>query len=1217
VNASKTYGDTFDVSNSYTIAATGIAAAPGAYLGVIQASNVTLNEVFDVNPVFSSDRSGAGALVGSSLITINPGDLKNQFFNIEYKPEGLLTVNQRPITLEANTASKVYNPSIQDPGLSVRIVSGSVAANANDTLADITGIIEREAGENAGQYDILLGTGAKASNYAITFEANNNAFTIHRANLSATGSRQYDGTTTWLGTNLQVSGVNGETFSATSINAGLLATKHVQTAQSLVSLDGLELAGVVSNGYTPLLSNYNPLTVAQTSVTVTPRILNLIAPNVSKVYDANLFYEVKPGDLDDLTLQLSSGDRVTSAQMAFTNKDAGENKTVQLNAFTIDDGNSGNNYQVTRVSSTQGVITPAPLVIRAVDDADFVTWHDSRINVAEPWNSYAGVIYTGLVGGETPAVLTRGSVTRSNSNVTAASDQPYAGVLIPSGFSSTNYNITELPGSYTIVRAGTLLVRAAPASVAYGSAPTYSLTAEYLESVNNQQVIRTFSIPNASGRITFDDGSGGEANFSIAAVNPVRSSAQILAAGGYNLNYSDLQLVGSSNFNRMVLVGSLTVTPKVLSSNLGINRIEKVYDGTNSIANLNLNFNQGNAGVFAGDEINLFGVGTFNDRHVGVNKAVNISLALRGDDAANYTLASNNFTNPVGAITQLNSVQWVGADGASWSVATNWAGGALPDGNNVANIVIPTSAVTVLDSNAFGTSTSAINNQGVIRFISPNNYTFANAVAGPGTLEQRGTGVLTVSGNNTMSGVVNIGSSSVLLGHNNALGQGYVVSNGGAIGLNAGIVLPSLRIDGAVTTTTAITSTGNQIYNGALTFTALASPTPVLETDPVRAANFESSQGSVMFMNTVNGAGNRLVVSATNGGVRFNGEVGESFVGNQLSNFERVRWSDYATKVNNNPSGVDVLANEIFINANIATKGPQLYTGQSKIGSPTPNSPNTVRMLLSLNPSITFVGPVDNGENGLHTLVLRAISLTTQDDPSITLGPIGQTAPLARLDVLAGRQEERGSASAPLVAEITTDRTQYAGNVTIGGSVATLGDQLYVSNTVDIASSSASPVVLSTRTGSIEVITGLNPSNPTQVNPITGLANTRIERGPRARGAGSELRANASSQGQSLAERIVGRLPSEGDEQTGSGMVIAFKRALDRIQTRQPDLDDYLDISGNALAGGEVSIGALQDVTNTPATGAEPTSSGATQIDCSDQVVAQANQEQCRSTNRD
>jgi hypothetical protein len=88
-------------------------------------------------------------------------------------------------------------------------------------------------------------------------------------------------------------------------------------------------------------------------------------------------------------------------------------------------------------------------------------------------------------------------------------------------------------------------------------------------------------------------------------------------------------------------------------------------------------------------------------------------------------------------------------------------------------------------------------------------------------------------------------------------------------------------------------------------------------------------------------------------------------------------------------------------------------------------------------------------------------------------------------------------------------------------------------------------------------------------------------------------------------------------EQTGSGMVSAFKRALERAQTRQPDLDDYLDLMENSLSRAEVSIGNLQDASNTPITGAEATSSGAAQIDCSEQTVAMANAEQCRSTNQD
>ncbi|MGY6564117.1 MAG: MBG domain-containing protein [Halomonadaceae bacterium] len=91
--------------------------------------------------------------------------------------EADLVITQRAISLSAELVSKYYGDA--DPKLSVTIVGGSLASDAvSDTLIDLVGELSREAGRNVGQYSILLGKGANANNYAITFDTDNKALTI-------------------------------------------------------------------------------------------------------------------------------------------------------------------------------------------------------------------------------------------------------------------------------------------------------------------------------------------------------------------------------------------------------------------------------------------------------------------------------------------------------------------------------------------------------------------------------------------------------------------------------------------------------------------------------------------------------------------------------------------------------------------------------------------------------------------------------------------------------------------------------------------------------------------------------------------------------------------------------------------------------------------------------------------------------------------------------
>ncbi|MEJ2201106.1 MAG: MBG domain-containing protein, partial [Desulfuromonadaceae bacterium] len=113
--------------------------------------------------------------IGQNTLAIDDGNGGNNY-SLTYGGNNL-TIGQRAITLTANAVSKTYGTA--DPALSVSITAGSLGSvTVNDNLADVTGALTREAGEAVGAYDVLLGTGVKASNYTIGFIIDNNAFTI-------------------------------------------------------------------------------------------------------------------------------------------------------------------------------------------------------------------------------------------------------------------------------------------------------------------------------------------------------------------------------------------------------------------------------------------------------------------------------------------------------------------------------------------------------------------------------------------------------------------------------------------------------------------------------------------------------------------------------------------------------------------------------------------------------------------------------------------------------------------------------------------------------------------------------------------------------------------------------------------------------------------------------------------------------------------------------
>lgn len=173
------------------------------------------------------------------------------------------------------------------------------------------------------------------------------------------------------------------------------------------------------------------------------------------------------------------------------------------------------------------------------------------------------------------------------------------------------------------------------------------------------------------------------------------------------VNVSAITLGGGDALNYTLVSNTATTTANISQAQItAVNGItaSKPYDGSNSATPIT-----GAAtfvGMVPGDNLAVAAgaTATYNDRHVGTGKPLTVlGITLTGTDAGNYTLASGTAIGS-GTITQLGSVTWTGGGGNQlWSNPANWAGGALPDGYNVAAVVIPPSAGTIDIDGAVGT----------------------------------------------------------------------------------------------------------------------------------------------------------------------------------------------------------------------------------------------------------------------------------------------------------------------------------------------------------------------------------------------------------------------------------------------------------------------------------------------------------------------------------
>jgi hypothetical protein len=875
------------------------------------------------------------------------------------------------------------------------------------------------------------GTGGMASNYALpSLNASNAPVTISKATLSATGSQFYNGTASFAGSSLTIAGVNSETFTATG--TADLSSKNVQTNQPLANISGLTLTGL--NNAT--LSDYNSLATTNTSVTINPLSITLTAPSISKTYDGGYTYTMTNTDLSNMSSQLVGGDNVSAATVVFegSNPHVGS-KAVTITSATINDGNNANNYSVTYANGS-GVISTAPLSMRAVDWAKFVTQTDP--------SGYGGVTYNGFVNGENQSVLTGTlSIVRSNSGVNTAGDY----TLTPSGFGATNgdYAITYNTGVFTIVPAQTLLITATPSNnnvgtscntsgVCYGTAPTYTVTAKYLE--NDNVTITTLTPSISNGLVTVNDGVGGLATFNISAKDATTSGSGNTNVGGYNLTATNVNKTGQ-NFTNLKVIGSVAINPLRLSANdLGVTGVTKVYDGNNIISGLNLNVSRVLSNIIVNDEANVSGSGTFSNANVGASKPVTVNLSITGNDNDNYVLTSTQLISNIGTITQLASVNYVGASGGNWSNANNWAGGAIPTLSNVAQVVIPGGSNVVFDYPNLTSvmPTSGITNNGTLSFTGSADYTLSNLVSGLGQIDHSGSGNLTLSNANTYSGGTNIHTSHLTLGHANAIGTGVLSSNGGTLSA-AGVTLPSLTVNGAITLDTNIFTTGNQTYNGPVTINggSVAQPLEIKTQNADIVFNSTLSATSSSFANQ-----NSLKVNAGTANVTFNDAVG-------WNNWLGVNYNYNLLISSPSLYQLNVIANSIFINADITTFNKQRYYGAAVIGNNGTNG--TVRRLLSENPEILFDGTLDDQTANTNDLRIFAIAIVG-GTPSVTFnGNVGSTKALKSLTVSTGVQNQ-----AEVFTDISQNQNGYVGTIALanGVSVTTLGNQIYNATSIPV-----------------------------------------------------------------------------------------------------------------------------------------------------------------------
>ncbi|WP_196243117.1 YDG domain-containing protein [Selenomonas ruminantium] len=569
--------------------------------GVLQIESGTLyagDSISGGTFAFADKNAGANKTVTVAGATISDGNSGGNY-NVSYANNTTSTINKADLTLTAADVTKTYDGTT--------VVANGVLQVKSGTLYDddsISGGTFAFADKNAGTNKTVTVAGAtindgnSGGNYNVSY-ANNTTSTINKADLTLTAAdvtKTYDGTTDVTDGELQVKSgtlygtdsISGGTFAFADKNAG--TNKTVTVAGATIN-DG-------NNG-----SNYNVSYADNTTSTINKADLTLTAADVTKTYDGTTV--VADGVLQVISGTLYDDDSISGGTFAFADKNAGTNKTVTVEGATVNDGNSGGNYNVSYASNTTSTINKADLTLTAADVTK--TYDGTTAVTGGVLQVKTGTLYEGdSISGGTFAFADK----NAGANKTVTVD----GATISDGNNGGNYNVSYASNTTSTINKADLTLTAADVTKTYDG--TTAVTGGVLQ-VKTGTLYEGDSI--SGGTFAFADKNAG-ANKTVMVDGATISDGN--NGGNYNVSYA-------SNTTSTINKADLTLTAA---------DVTKTYDGTTVVADGVLQVKSGT--LYAGDSISG-GTFAFADKNAGTNKTVTVAGATvnDGNSGGNYNVS--------------------------------------------------------------------------------------------------------------------------------------------------------------------------------------------------------------------------------------------------------------------------------------------------------------------------------------------------------------------------------------------------------------------------------------------------------------------------------------------------------------------------------------------------------------------------------------------------
>ncbi len=645
---------------------------------------------------FDDKNVGTSKVVTVTGNTISGSDAVN--YNLVQQAGLTADIIKAALTVTAADRTKVYGSSLTlgssdftSDGLVNSETIGSVTLNsANSYAASTTQDVSTYSNEiqisNAvdGTFDI--------SNYDVTYEAGDLDITKKALSVNYLGTNKtYDGRDV-----VNVSGtLSGIINSDTVTLSQTAAFDNVNVGNDRdISISSIALSGVDAD-------NYSITSTSSTTADISKAALTVTANDDAKFVTQNdsTFTASYAGFVNAETSSILGG------TLAITRTNSGTDTAGTYNDVLEASGYTSNNYDISYENGNFIIVPADELLVKVINVSNaYGTATQYALNSVEYYNSNDSSVVTLGSGGSTTSI--------DGDNLVSIND----------GAGGTA-SFTISPQNNTTSTAGKLEVGSYQLGIdglVTENSNNFSDTVTIVGAHEVTQKSLTASASNVSkvydGNTSMNGVTIGLDTLETNDVVSVDGSGAFSSKNqGTGLSYTvnNLVLAGTDASNYYLSGGTSfsgsngVITKKDLS--VSYTATDKTYDGSTTAT-----VTESTNDIVSGDSVSISETSVFTDKNVGTNKTVNItSIALGGDDAGNYNLTNiDQEASTSASISRLDSVTWIGGASGNWFDPSNWAGGAVPDLSNVANVVIPTGTVVSFDTTGSvspADSTSAVN----------------------------------------------------------------------------------------------------------------------------------------------------------------------------------------------------------------------------------------------------------------------------------------------------------------------------------------------------------------------------------------------------------------------------------------------------------------------------------------------------------------------------